>query len=57
MSPIKIGKVRKLELSRETLRTLQEPGAVRFGPQTSERVACCGETIDQNGNPIVVTLY
>lgn len=43
---------RKLALNRETLRSLEEQGVVKFGPQTSERVACCGETIDQNGQPI-----
>ena len=52
MSPRTILKTRRLELHRETLRDLEEKSAVRFGPQTSERIACCGETIDQNGNPI-----
>ncbi|HEX8272436.1 MAG TPA: hypothetical protein VF615_07260 [Longimicrobiaceae bacterium] len=52
MSPKPARQTRRLALSRETLRSLEEQGAVKFGPQTSERVACCGETIDQNGNPI-----
>lgn len=49
-------KSRKLALNRETLRSLEEQGAVQFGPQTSERRACCGETIDQNGQIITISI-
>ena len=43
---------RKLALNRDTLRSLEDQAVVKFGPQTSEIQACCGETIDKNGNPI-----
>jgi hypothetical protein len=54
MSPKPIHTTRKLALNRETLRSLEDQGVVKFGPQTSERRACCGETVDVNGNPITI---
>lgn len=54
MSPKPIHTTRKLQLHRETLRDLEDRSVVKFGPQTSERRACCGETIDVNGNPITI---
>ena len=54
MSPRNAPKPRRLALNRETLRRLEDQGVVKFGPQTSERVACCGETIDQNGQPVTL---
>lgn len=52
MSPWPARRSRKLVLSRETIRNLQDQAMVMFGPQTSETEACCGETIDKNGRPI-----
>jgi hypothetical protein len=54
MSPNPTRETRRLQLHRETLRDLEDRSAVKFGPQTSERRACCGETVDVNGNPITL---
>jgi hypothetical protein len=54
MSPKPTRETRRLQLHRETLRDLEDRSAVKFGPQTSERQACCGETVDVNGNPITL---
>jgi hypothetical protein len=54
MSPKTAQKPRKLALNRDTLRSLENQAVVKFGPQTSERRACCGETVDVNGNPVTL---
>ena len=36
---------KQLSLSRDTLRVLEDQAAVKFGPQTSERRACCGDEV------------
>lgn len=46
MSPKTTLKSRKLVLSRETVRILEDQSAVRFGPHTSETVACCPSIVD-----------
>lgn len=37
---------RKLVLSRETVRNLEDLATVKFGPHTSETRACCPEIVD-----------
>jgi hypothetical protein len=54
MSPKPARPSRKLALNRDTLRSLENQAVVKFGPQTSERRACCGETVDVNGNPVTL---
>ncbi len=52
MSPSQIQKSRRtLKLSRETIRNLEDQAMVKFGPQTSERRACC-PTVDVDGTPL-----
>jgi hypothetical protein len=52
MSPSQSHKPRRtLKLSRETIRNLEDQAMVKFGPQTSERIACC-PTVDTNGDPV-----
>jgi len=51
MSPKATPKSRKLVLSRETVRNLEDQAAVRFGPHTSETEACCPD-VDTTGRNV-----
>jgi hypothetical protein len=46
MSPKTTLKSRKLVLSRETVRNLEDLATVKFGPHTSETRACCPSIVD-----------
>ena len=46
MSPKTTQKSRKLVLSRETIRNLEDLATVKFGPHTSETEACCPSIVD-----------
>jgi hypothetical protein len=49
MTPSPAPRSRRLVLSRETVRNLEDQAAVRFGPHTSETEACCPDVIGTTG--------